>query len=103
MNDLIQDINALQKITDNISKNISWNLHVASALSDLRDIISAKKQLVDDFEKQASQDIQDLCNSIRGTKQLHLGQDWEYERGGEQTLYSWEEVQNIENHKRGVK
>ena len=86
MNDLIQDINALQKITDNISKNISWNLHVASALSDLRDIISAKKQLVDDFEKQAE-----------------LGKDWEYERGGEQTLYSWEKVQDIQNHKRGVK
>ena len=87
MNDLLNDINKLQKITDRISKNVSWNLHVATALSELRQMIEEKQKIVDEFEKQAPQDIQDLCNIIRGTKQLHLGQDWEYERGGEQTLY----------------
>lgn len=66
MNDLIDDINKLQKITDNISKNIPWNLNVVSALHDLREIISEKQSIVDKFEKQAPNHIQELCSSIRG-------------------------------------
>ena len=68
MNDLINDINKLQKITNNISKNISWNLYVANALNDLRDLISEKQSIVDKFEKQAPNHIQELCASIRGDK-----------------------------------
>ena len=68
MNDLINDINKLQKITNNISKNISWNLYVANALNDLRDLISEKQSIVDKFEKQAPNHIQELCSSIRGDK-----------------------------------
>ena len=65
MNDLIDDINKLQKITDNISKNIPWNLNVVSALHDLREIISEKQSIVNKFEKQASNDIQELCDKLR--------------------------------------
>jgi hypothetical protein len=52
MNDLIHDINRLQKVTDRISKNIPWNLHVASALDELRGMISDKQKQLTDFEIQ---------------------------------------------------
>jgi hypothetical protein len=52
MNNLIHDINRLQKITDRISKNIPWNLHVASALSELREMINEKQRKLTDFEIQ---------------------------------------------------
>jgi len=52
MNDLIDDINRLQKVTDRISKNIPWNLHVASALDELREMISDKQKQLTDFEIQ---------------------------------------------------
>ena len=52
MNDLIHDINRLQKITDRISKNIPWNLHVASVLDELRGMISDKQNQLTDFEIQ---------------------------------------------------
>ena len=50
MNDLIHDINRLQKITDRISKNISWNLHVVSVLDELREMINEKQKQLTDFE-----------------------------------------------------
>lgn len=52
MNDLIHDINRLQKVTDRISKNIPWNLHVASVLDELRGMISDKQKQLTDFEIQ---------------------------------------------------
>ena len=52
MNDLIHDINRLQKITDRISKNIPWNLHVVSVLDELREMISEKQKQLTDFEIQ---------------------------------------------------
>ena len=52
MNDLINDINRLQKVVDRISKNISWNLHVVSVLSELREMISEKQKQLTDFEIQ---------------------------------------------------
>lgn len=52
MNDLIHDINRLQKVTDRISKNIPWNLHVASVLDELREMISDKQKQLTDFEIQ---------------------------------------------------
>ena len=52
MNDLIHDINRLQKVTDRISKNIPWNLHVASVLDELREIINEKQKQLTDFEIQ---------------------------------------------------
>jgi len=50
MNDTIYEINKLQKITDSISKNISWNLHVASVLSELRELINEKQKQLSKFE-----------------------------------------------------
>lgn len=52
MNDLINDINRLQKVVDRISKNISWNLHVVSVLSELREMINEKQKQLTDFEIQ---------------------------------------------------
>ena len=68
MNDLINDIEKLQKVTDTISKNIPWNLHVASCLYELRDLIKQKQKIVDNFEQKAPNHIQDLCNQIRGAR-----------------------------------
>tara|TARA_R110001632_G_scaffold221167_1_gene351505 strand:+ start:501 stop:713 length:213 start_codon:yes stop_codon:yes gene_type:complete len=50
MNNTINEINKLQKITDTISKNIPWNLHVASCLDGLRDLIKEKQKEVSQFE-----------------------------------------------------
>ena len=52
MNDIIHDINRLQKITDRISKNIPWNLHVVSVLDELREMINEKQKQLTDFEIQ---------------------------------------------------
>ena len=52
MNDLIHDINRLQKVTDRISKNIPWNLHVVSVLDELREMINEKQRKLTDFEIQ---------------------------------------------------
>ena len=66
MNDILNDINKLQKVTDRISKNIPWNLHIASVLNELREMINEKEKLVKEFEKTAPKDIQHLCKQIRG-------------------------------------
>ena len=50
MNNTLHEINKLQKITDTISKNVAWNLHVANALVDLRDLIKEKQKEVTKFE-----------------------------------------------------
>ena len=50
MNNTLHEINKLQKITDTISKNVAWNLHVANALVDLRDLIKEKQKEVTQFE-----------------------------------------------------
>ena len=68
MNDLLKDIEKLQKVTDKISNNISWDLNVASCLYELRDLIKQKQKIVDNFEKKAPNHIQDLCNQIRGAR-----------------------------------
>ena len=68
MNDLLNDIEKLQKVTDTISNNISWDLNVASCLYELRDLIKQKQKIVDNFEKKAPNHIQDLCNQIRGAR-----------------------------------
>ena len=52
MNDLINDINRLQKVVDRISKNIPWNGHVVTVLSELREMISEKQKQLTDFEIQ---------------------------------------------------
>jgi len=52
MNDIINDINRLQKVVDRISKNIPWNLHVVSVLSELREMINEKQKQLTDFEIQ---------------------------------------------------
>tara|TARA_R110000803_G_scaffold193705_1_gene256689 strand:+ start:133 stop:339 length:207 start_codon:yes stop_codon:yes gene_type:complete len=68
MNDLLNDIEKLQKVTDKISNNISWDLNVASCLYELRDLIKQKQKIVDNFEQKAPNHIQDLCNQIRGAR-----------------------------------
>ena len=68
MNDLLKDIEKLQKVTDKISNNISWDLNVASCLYELRDLIKQKQKIVDNFEQKAPNHIQDLCNQIRGAR-----------------------------------
>mgnify|MGYP003675539487 FL=1 len=52
MNDLINDIEKLQKVTDKISKNIAWDLNVVSVLYELRNMIAEKQKIVKDFEKE---------------------------------------------------
>jgi hypothetical protein len=51
MNEVLNDINKLQKITDRISKNIPWDLQVVSVLDELRNMIKEKENIVKDFEK----------------------------------------------------
>jgi hypothetical protein len=68
MNEVLNDINKLQKITDRISKNIAWDLNVVSVLDELRNMIKEKEKIVKDFEKQAPNHIQDLCNQIKGAR-----------------------------------
>ena len=51
MNEVLNDINKLQKITDRISKNIAWDLNVVSVLDELRNMIKEKENIVKDFEK----------------------------------------------------
>ena len=51
MNEVLNDINKLQKITDRISKNIAWDLNVVSVLNELRNMIKEKENIVKDFEK----------------------------------------------------
>tara|TARA_R110002020_G_scaffold438359_4_gene648807 strand:- start:487 stop:780 length:294 start_codon:yes stop_codon:yes gene_type:complete len=69
MNDLINDINKLQKITDNISENLPldsiWNHNVVCALNDLKGLISEKQNIVDRFENQESNHIEELCDKLR--------------------------------------
>ena len=52
MNDLIHEINRLQKVVDRISKHSSWDLHVALSLSELRQLITEKQKQLTDFEIQ---------------------------------------------------
>jgi len=50
MNDLIHDINRLQKVVDNISKNTTWNIASQCALNDLRQLIQDKEKQLKEFE-----------------------------------------------------
>jgi hypothetical protein len=52
MNDLLNDIEKLQRVTDKISKNIAWDLNVVSVLYELRNMIAEKQKIVKDFEKE---------------------------------------------------
>ena len=68
MNDLINDLDKLYELNA-----ISFSLE-PKTFQDFQNIISPmikeKEEIIKSFEKQAE-----------------LGEDWEYERGGEQTLY----------------
>jgi len=52
MNDILQDINRLQKVVDNISKNMTWSIASQCALNDLRQLIQDKQKQVTEFEIQ---------------------------------------------------
>jgi hypothetical protein len=68
MNDLINDIEKLQKVTDTISKNIPNGIFMKCfmPLMNSRGLIKEKQKSVTEFEKQAPNHIQDLCNQLRG-------------------------------------
>jgi ribonuclease HIII len=63
MNDLLNDINILKQIKTSIGV-----LHADALKNYIQHHINEKQKIVDDFEKQAPQDIQDLCLMIRGGK-----------------------------------
>jgi len=52
MNDLINDINRLQKVVDSISKNLTCNIASQCALNDLKQLIEEKQKQLTDFEIQ---------------------------------------------------
>jgi len=67
MNDLLKDIEKLQKVKT-VIRRLPYCIDVATSLHFLREIIFEKKRIVDNFEKQAPNHIQDLCNQIRGAR-----------------------------------
>lgn len=74
MNDLLNDINELEKAKNmlditSISKDPKFiDQQIQEALLIIRKKLAEKLKMVDNFEKQAPQDIQDLCLMIRGGK-----------------------------------
>ena len=79
MNDLLHDIKKLKEVKHHLilagGTTNKITEHTPEGVADIRrakicitSLIEEKQKIVDDFEKQAPQDIQDLCNSIRGGK-----------------------------------
>ena len=74
MNDLLHDIEELNKAKNrlditSISKDPKFiDQAIQEALLIITKKLAEKIRMVDDFEKQAPQDIQNLCNYIRGGK-----------------------------------
>ena len=74
MNDLLHDINELERAKNmlditSISKDPKFiDQQIQEALLIIRKKLAEKLKMVDNFEKQAPQDIQDLCLMIRGGK-----------------------------------
>jgi len=78
MNDILHDIKKLTDIKESVG------LFSTSTIQSLiQDLINEKQSIVTQFEKQAE-----------------LGEDWEYERGGEQTLYDDVPIHIIELNKK---
>ena len=74
MNDLLHDIKKLDEakhhliLAFNTTNNMTTQKDIQNAMNSICSVINEKQLMVDNFEKQAPQGIQDLCNSIRGGK-----------------------------------
>jgi len=67
MNETLNDIQSLEKVR-NILSNVPYSIDICTSIMILDDLIKQKDDQVKQFEKQAPQDIQDLCTIIRGGK-----------------------------------
>ena len=61
MNDIINDI---EKLTD--IKNSVGLFSTSTIQSLIQELINEKQKIVSDFEKQAPNHIQELCNNLKG-------------------------------------
>ena len=68
MNDLLNDIEKLQKVTKTLSLVVGHGQVIEFALPVLMKMIEEKQKIVDNFEQKAPNHIQDLCNQIRGAR-----------------------------------
>ena len=74
MNDLLHDIEELNKVKKRLDMTSITadpkfiDQAIQEALLIIRKKLAEKIRMVDNFEKQAPQDIQDLCNYIRGVR-----------------------------------
>ena len=74
MNDLLHDIKKLDEakhhliLAFNTTNSLTTQKDIQNAMNSICSVINEKQLMVDNFEKQAPQDIQHLCNYIRGGK-----------------------------------
>ena len=74
MNDLLHDIEELNKVKKRLDMTSITtdpkfiDQAIQEALLIIRKKLAEKIRMVDNFKKQAPQDIQDLCNYIRGVR-----------------------------------
>ena len=74
MNDLLHDIKKLDEakhhliLAFNTTNSLTTQKDIQNAMNSICSVINEKQLMVDNFEKQAPQDIQDLCICIRGGK-----------------------------------
>ena len=68
MNDILNDISTLKKVTRIIESQVPYSMAVSTVLVQLRKLISDKEEQVVAFEKTAPSHIQELCNNLRGDK-----------------------------------
>ena len=68
MNDILNDISTLKRVTRTIESEVPYSMAVSTVLIQLRKLISDKEEQVVAFEKTAPSHIQELCNNLRGDK-----------------------------------
>ena len=75
MNDLLNDIRTLEKIQSSFRTVLSTRLNSDKKTIAIKDVFfllnqmkTEKQVMVNKFEQEAPQDIQDLCTMIRGGK-----------------------------------
>ena len=67
MNEVLNDIEKL-KLVNRVLSNVPSLKDIQSVQRYLGNMIKEKQKIVKDFEKQAPNHIQDLCNQIRGAR-----------------------------------
>tara|TARA_B110000285_G_C14567758_1_gene356457 strand:+ start:274 stop:477 length:204 start_codon:yes stop_codon:yes gene_type:complete len=67
MNEVLNDIEKLQ-LVNRVLSNVPSLKDIQSVQLYLGNMIKEKQKIVKDFEKQAPNHIQDLCNQIRGAR-----------------------------------